>query len=583
MAKHVFISYVREDKTDVERLCQALKSYGLPIWFDLDELKPGSRWKPKVKKAIAEADFFLACFSSNYWQRTRTFMKEELAEAIAELRQRSSEKEWFIPVLLSDCEVPDEPVWEGVTFRDYTWVPLFEDWEGGVRRIIDVVDPEGARVKELIAILEDRKAKVLDRMNAAQNLCRMRPIPDEAPSLLVRSALFNIKMEPVHSHVQEALKETGQLVPALVETLTDPRRWVRVKAAHALGKTGDAAAPGVPVLAQALNDRESEVRLSAADALLKLRKAAISAVPALIQSLKDPNGAVRSCTALALGRLGHAAAPAVPGLVEALNDPERDVRCRAAYALGRLGRAALPAVPALAQALKDPEKRVRLRAAYALGRLREPTPRAVPALIEALTDPHERVRRNAAAALVRIGETAVPALIEALKHPEEWVRWQAAGLLGNLGEAAAPAVPALIKILRDRKEKEEVRAKAAEALGLIGEAAAPAVRALIEAMRYRDKTVSFAADALRLIGKAAVPALLEVSRDSDCFLRANAAWAFGWIGKAAALGVPALLEGLKDPVPTVRGWAADALRDIGTPEALAAVDEYEKRKRRWKS
>lgn len=67
-------------------------------------------------------------------------MNEEITLAIEELRQKPPDRSWFIPVLLSDCEIPDREIGPGETLRDLQWVHLFEDWEGGLEKIRKVIE-----------------------------------------------------------------------------------------------------------------------------------------------------------------------------------------------------------------------------------------------------------------------------------------------------------------------------------------------------------------------------------------------------------------------------------------------------------
>jgi hypothetical protein len=50
--RHVFISYVRENQKEVERLCQDLESHGVNIWLDRNNITPGIFWKDAIRKAI---------------------------------------------------------------------------------------------------------------------------------------------------------------------------------------------------------------------------------------------------------------------------------------------------------------------------------------------------------------------------------------------------------------------------------------------------------------------------------------------------------------------------------------------------
>jgi HEAT repeat protein len=70
--------------------------------------------------------------------------------------------------------------------------------------------------------------------------------------------------------------------------------------------------------------------------------------------------------------------------------------------------------------------------------------------------------------------------------------------------------------------------------------------------------------------RAAVPALIEALRDPNPTVRFQAAIAVGCIGPEARAAVTALIATLKDGVFFVRGWTAFALGEIG-PEAAPAV------------
>jgi len=113
-----------------------------------------------------------------------------------------------------------------------------------------------------------------------------------------------------------------------------------------------------------------------------------------------------------------------------------------------------------------------------------------------------------------------------------------------------------------------------EALGKLGDARA--VEPLIAALRDGVWGVrSRAAEALGKIGnRRAVEPVIAALKDSD-FSMWTAAEALGALGDARA--VESLIVGLKDP--WIRREAAEALRRIGTPEALAAVPSTRHRKR----
>ena len=122
--KHVFISYVREDRRQVERLCDELTKRGIKVWLERKDIAAGARWRQAIREAIQEGYFFIACFSKNYTSRRRTYMNHELTLAIQVLSEDSTDRGWFIPVLFDECDVPARSIGGVETLLDVQWVAL---------------------------------------------------------------------------------------------------------------------------------------------------------------------------------------------------------------------------------------------------------------------------------------------------------------------------------------------------------------------------------------------------------------------------------------------------------------------------
>ena len=139
--KKVFISYVRENMEIVDRLCQELRSHGIEVWLDRNDIDPGSYWEQAIRRAIQQGAFFIACFSEEYHNRGQTYMNQELTFAIDELNQRSPDQIWFIPVKLNECEIPDRDIGGGKTLQALQYVNLYENWDDSIQRILKVIQP----------------------------------------------------------------------------------------------------------------------------------------------------------------------------------------------------------------------------------------------------------------------------------------------------------------------------------------------------------------------------------------------------------------------------------------------------------
>lgn len=132
----VFISYVRDDSTAIDRLARDLRRARIRFWLDSKNLRGGRRWKPAIRDAIQAGSAVIVCFSTNYSSRSKTYMNEELTQIIDEVRLRPADKSWLIPVRLDDCTIPTLSISGHETLHDLQHVDLFPDWDAGVRQII---------------------------------------------------------------------------------------------------------------------------------------------------------------------------------------------------------------------------------------------------------------------------------------------------------------------------------------------------------------------------------------------------------------------------------------------------------------
>lgn len=139
--KKVFISYVRENSELIDDLCQAFRENDIDYWLDRDAIAPGAQWPNAIEDAINNGAYFLACFSREYESRDQTNMNEELLIAIDLYRKRIhvEDNAWLIPVKLSECDIPNLPIGAGRKLRHIHCLNLYEDWPGGINRLINTI------------------------------------------------------------------------------------------------------------------------------------------------------------------------------------------------------------------------------------------------------------------------------------------------------------------------------------------------------------------------------------------------------------------------------------------------------------
>lgn len=103
-----------------------MEAAGIGVWRDTADLWPGEEWRARIRHAISgETRVFLACFSCAGLARERSYQREELIQAVEELRLRGWEVPWLIPVRFDDCDVPDWNIGAGRTLGSLQRADLF--------------------------------------------------------------------------------------------------------------------------------------------------------------------------------------------------------------------------------------------------------------------------------------------------------------------------------------------------------------------------------------------------------------------------------------------------------------------------
>jgi hypothetical protein len=131
---------VREDAQSVRQVTQGLLEANIPVWVDVDDLVGGSRWRDEIRKAIYSGRAFIAFFSTTSEQREKSYMREELVEAIGQLRLRPRDRPWFIPVRLEPCALPDVSIGAGETLSDLHYIDVFDAADSrAIERLVHAV------------------------------------------------------------------------------------------------------------------------------------------------------------------------------------------------------------------------------------------------------------------------------------------------------------------------------------------------------------------------------------------------------------------------------------------------------------
>ncbi|HKV08444.1 MAG TPA: toll/interleukin-1 receptor domain-containing protein [Thermoanaerobaculia bacterium] len=131
----MFISYAREDSGSALALHDSLKKAGCDPWIDQVHILPGQRWRTRIKEALKEADFFIACLSKCSVSKIG-FFQTELKEAYEVLKTYPNENIFLIPARFDDCDVPAD-------FEGLNWVDLYQPQ--GFQRLFEAIRSEAPR------------------------------------------------------------------------------------------------------------------------------------------------------------------------------------------------------------------------------------------------------------------------------------------------------------------------------------------------------------------------------------------------------------------------------------------------------
>ena len=147
----VFLSYASQDAEAARRICEALRSAGIEVWFDQSELRGGDAWDHKIRQQIHDCALFIPVISANSERRDEGYFRREWSLAVDRTRDMAHKRAFLIPVVIDDTpergsSVPDK-------FHELQWTRL----PGGeapaefVSRIKRLMSPEPPATAQLQA------------------------------------------------------------------------------------------------------------------------------------------------------------------------------------------------------------------------------------------------------------------------------------------------------------------------------------------------------------------------------------------------------------------------------------------------
>src|SRR5258708_1484709 len=109
----VFLSYAREDTGAARRIADAMRAFGVDVWFDQSELRGGDSWDAKIKKQVRECALFIPIISATTQARGEGYFRREWKLAIERTQDMAAGMPFLVPVVIDDtpesaAQVPEE-------------------------------------------------------------------------------------------------------------------------------------------------------------------------------------------------------------------------------------------------------------------------------------------------------------------------------------------------------------------------------------------------------------------------------------------------------------------------------------------
>ena len=103
----VFLSYAREDTDAARRIADALRGFGVEVWFDQSELRGGDAWDQKIRRQIKECVLFLPLISQRTQDRGEGYFRLEWKLAVERTHQMAEGMPFLAPVAIDDAHEAD--------------------------------------------------------------------------------------------------------------------------------------------------------------------------------------------------------------------------------------------------------------------------------------------------------------------------------------------------------------------------------------------------------------------------------------------------------------------------------------------
>lgn len=137
----VFLSYAREDGEAARRIAEALRGFGVEVWFDSSELRGGDVWDQKIRRQIKECALFIPVVSGHTQAREEGYFRREWRMAVDRTQDMAENRAFIVPVLVDDTRESDANVPEQFLKAHCTRLPGGEPTPQFVEQVKRLLQP----------------------------------------------------------------------------------------------------------------------------------------------------------------------------------------------------------------------------------------------------------------------------------------------------------------------------------------------------------------------------------------------------------------------------------------------------------
>jgi TolB-like protein/Tfp pilus assembly protein PilF len=120
----VFLSYASQDSEAAHRICEALRTRGIEVWFDQSNLRGGDLWDQRIRRQIKDCALFVPLVSANTLKRNEGYFRLEWRLADQRTHLMARNKVFIVPVAIDAMPEAGGDVPE--SFMAVQWMRLLE-------------------------------------------------------------------------------------------------------------------------------------------------------------------------------------------------------------------------------------------------------------------------------------------------------------------------------------------------------------------------------------------------------------------------------------------------------------------------